>query len=154
VFIRDKHLVLFPAGPCGNPLQSAHFPLRFSSPFALISCRFFSQSVSSLQISGVVLPSVFNYQLFGNFGDSGNAHPTPTPVFVPYRPKVSRGVPWLRESAEGRNSCAPSPSYTIPSWRRFERVHPKSSQVGVELMKLVASTNWFCAKGQRLRANG
>ncbi|HLK54304.1 MAG TPA: hypothetical protein VKU42_12675, partial [Candidatus Angelobacter sp.] len=60
------------------------FLYHFSQPAYFTSCRFFSQSVSSVQISGVVLPWVFNYQFFGNFGDSGNSHPTPAPVFVPY----------------------------------------------------------------------
>jgi hypothetical protein len=35
-------------------------------------------------------------------------------------------------AGDSGNLTGPSPSIPIPDWRGFERVHPKSSQIGVD----------------------
>jgi hypothetical protein len=42
---------------------------------------------------------------------------------------------------------APLPPIPIPDWRRFERVHPKSSQIGVDFSDQASIGVWFGAFG-------
>src|SRR6266853_3986081 len=43
----------------------------------------------------------------------------------------------VRKTSEPKSRTLPypSPSYAIPDWRRFGRSHPKTSQIGVGLMR-------------------
>src|SRR5579864_1723635 len=102
------------------------------------------------------LSPVFQLPIFGNFRDFGNLFlrpsacvlqpdPTPCPYVHPIPPKVTqstqesaegRGFPITRSRAISRSPDhpilpTPPPSIPIPDWRRLERNHPKSSQIGV-----------------------
>jgi hypothetical protein len=43
-----------------------------------------------------------------------------------------RGESWFSDHGDDGDPPHPSPSRGIPDWRRLQRSHPKSSQIGVD----------------------
>jgi hypothetical protein len=66
-------------------------------------CRFLSILQQIKVIAEELKALIFNFGNSGDFGNFGNLPPPPPPAFVPYHPKVSHPVPWLRDQAEGHN---------------------------------------------------